>query len=159
WHQDTVYEATAYAVPFLIELLESENVLSKNEILVLLGTLASSSSSQAIHQKQAHDAVACGVKIYVTLLDHDDPDVRVGASYTLFCLAERAPEALPILQRHLASERKQHVRASLLLCMWSFSPNLLREYRPLFQERMKVAGEASLVKLAAAMALIRSTED
>jgi hypothetical protein len=27
WHQDTIYEATAYAVPFLIELLESDSVL------------------------------------------------------------------------------------------------------------------------------------
>jgi hypothetical protein len=161
WHQDTVYEATAYAVPFLIELLSSDRVPSKNEILVLLGSLASGSSShsQAIHQKQAHDAVACGAKIYVTLLDHHDPDVRGGALYTLFCLPEHASEVLPLLQRHLESERNQHVRASLLLCMWSFSPNLLREYRPLFQERMKVEGESSLVKLAAAMALIRSAED
>lgn len=161
WHQDTVYEATAYAVPFLIELLESDSVPSKHEILGLLGSLAigSSSHSQPIHQKQAHEAVVCGVKIYVALLEHDDPDVRVGASYTLFCLPERAPEVLPLLQRHLESERKQQVRASLLLCMWSFSPKLLREYRPLFQERMKVEGEASLVKLAAAVALIRSTED
>lgn len=161
WHQGTVYEATAYAVPFLIELLESDNVPEKNEILVLLGSLASSFDSypQAIHQKQAHEAVACGVKIYVILLDHDDPDVRVGAAYTLFCLPECAPEVQPILQRHLESEGNQHVRASLLLCMWSFSPNLLREYHRLFQERMKAERESALVKLAAAVALIRSTED
>lgn len=80
WHQGTVYEATAYAVPFLIELLEAQDlpnhdlsnhdlsnkdqpnaniVPPKDEILILLSNLANGSSYMDAHQhlsvfKEAH---------------------------------------------------------------------------------------------------------
>jgi hypothetical protein len=40
WHQGTVYQASAYAVPFLVELLEAPNVIGKDAILILLAHLA-----------------------------------------------------------------------------------------------------------------------
>lgn len=157
WHQDTVYEATAYAVPFLIELLESERAQDKDEILGLLAALANGSSSPALYQKQAHDAVARGVKVYVTLLDHDDPEVRIGVLYMLSSLPECASEVLPILKGCLEFEQNRQVRASLFLGMGSFSADQLQQYSQLFQDSIMAESEAPLVKLAAAIALIRST--
>jgi hypothetical protein len=46
WHQGTVYEATGYAVPFLIGLLEAEVVQEKHEILMLLSEIARGTISQ-----------------------------------------------------------------------------------------------------------------
>jgi hypothetical protein len=43
WHQGTVYDATAYAVPFLIELLDVEGV-DIGGVLALLGCIAGGSS-------------------------------------------------------------------------------------------------------------------
>lgn len=39
WHQHTVYEASAYAVPFLVELLGDTKVQSRHWILILLGSI------------------------------------------------------------------------------------------------------------------------
>lgn len=40
WHQGTVYEASSYAVPFLVELAVSPEVKRRGEILSLIGSLA-----------------------------------------------------------------------------------------------------------------------
>lgn len=50
WHQGTVYEATAYAVPFLGELLASPEVMEKHRILFLLSALARGNSYLDVHQ-------------------------------------------------------------------------------------------------------------
>lgn len=50
WHQGTVYEATGYAVPFLIELLEVPEVEDKNQLLYLLEAIAHGSSYNEAHQ-------------------------------------------------------------------------------------------------------------
>src|SRR6516162_7773615 len=44
WHQGTVYEATAYAVPFLIELAACPVVSDRLGILGLLAAIATGSS-------------------------------------------------------------------------------------------------------------------
>jgi hypothetical protein len=50
YHQGTVYQASAYAVPFLIELLKSEYVLDKDTILTLLGHLATGNAYLRQHR-------------------------------------------------------------------------------------------------------------
>ena len=50
WHQGTIYEATPYAVPFLIELAASDKTPSRYEILIYLGTLADGSSYIDVHK-------------------------------------------------------------------------------------------------------------
>jgi hypothetical protein len=49
-HQGTVYSATAYAVPFLIELLETPDVPEKPVLLTLLTHLACGNSYLYAHQ-------------------------------------------------------------------------------------------------------------
>jgi hypothetical protein len=50
WHQGTIYEATPYAVPFLIELAASDQTPDRFEILSYLGTLADGSSYIEVHR-------------------------------------------------------------------------------------------------------------
>ncbi|MGE0791864.1 MAG: hypothetical protein AB7S26_39690 [Sandaracinaceae bacterium] len=48
WHQGTVYEATAYAVPFLIEILDAKDA-PLSGVLGLLAVIANGSSYHAVH--------------------------------------------------------------------------------------------------------------
>ena len=50
YHQGTVYEATAFTVPFFLELLQGPDVQCKAEILVLLAHLARGYSYIKQHQ-------------------------------------------------------------------------------------------------------------
>jgi hypothetical protein len=79
WHQGTVYQATAVAVPFLLELLENEEVRCRDKILIYLADLAQASSDDKAMQwaKNTHHAVAQGFLVYLNLLDLADPDVRM----------------------------------------------------------------------------------
>jgi hypothetical protein len=49
WHQHTVYEATSFAVPFLIELVR--NQVAQEEILSLIALIASGTSYLAVHRR------------------------------------------------------------------------------------------------------------
>ena len=51
WHQGTVYEATAYAVPFLIELLDSPNTPDRSSVACLLTSIADGSGYLEVHAR------------------------------------------------------------------------------------------------------------
>lgn len=187
WHQGTVYEATSYAAPFLIELLGSDKVQGKDAILVLLFHLASGHSYKEVHRsiqarfmgedavnspeyqaemqvelywvKQAHEAVAEGMRVYFTLLDHPEPEVRLAVPYTLACLHEHAVEILPVVAAHLETEDDPQVRASLLLCMGTLATDHTQAYAQLFRDTAQMEKEHPLVKLTAAMGLVASAKE
>ncbi len=182
WHQGTVYEASSYAVPFLIELLESESVQGKGDILGLLASLASGSSYKAVHQhaqarifgeefvqspqyqaelqqelawvQQAHYAVAGAINLYLRLLEHSDPKVRVCVLYLLLSLPECLRDSRPVLRKHLQDEKDRQVRASLLLALAAVTPEYAQEYGQICREIASNQREPALVRLAAAIALL-----
>jgi hypothetical protein len=138
WHQGTVYEATAYAVPFLLQLLQEERIVDREWLLLLLNSLASGSSYLDVHGampgqtdrefqaarqqeiawvRAAHQATAAGIPVYLALLQSRRPQIRTAASYTLSIFPERAEEILPRLRRSLPGEPRRDVQASLLLCL------------------------------------------
>ena len=45
WHQGAVFEASAHAVPFLIELLQEPGVVCRDDILLLLAHLATGTAT------------------------------------------------------------------------------------------------------------------
>src|SRR5579883_1568825 len=49
WHQGTVYEASSYAAPFLIELATEPSLTRRDEILGLIGALANGNSYLEVH--------------------------------------------------------------------------------------------------------------
>lgn len=142
WHQGTVYQATAYAVPFLIELLKIPSVVCKADILALLQALASGSSYLDVHQdkdwfhherkteefqaemrrergwvRAAHLAVVEGTPVYLELLSHPEASVRAMAPFVLAACAERAEEIEPALRARFATESDPEVKASLLMAL------------------------------------------
>ena len=108
WHQGTIYEATAYAVPFFVELLNEQTTPGKNEVLVFLALLFTGRSYWDVHQHLAitqaetrkpgfqqkldeeltwvestKKAVVKGREIYLGLLQVGDLGARIAAAYLL----------------------------------------------------------------------------
>jgi tetratricopeptide (TPR) repeat protein len=52
WHQGTVYEASGYAVPFLLRMLADERTPDRLSVLHLLSSLAEGSSYLAVHHRE-----------------------------------------------------------------------------------------------------------
>lgn len=142
WHQGTVYEATAYAVPFLIELLTIPAVPDKAGILRLLQVIAYGSSYMDVHQHldyfrderqseefaeelklergwvvAAHDAVVLGTPVFLSLLSDFQTTVRTTAPFVLASCAERNEEIIPVLRTHADQEADPIAKASALFAM------------------------------------------
>src|SRR5665213_2529666 len=49
WHHGTVYEATAQAVPFLYEILESPSCFERFSVVWLLGAIANGTSEPPVN--------------------------------------------------------------------------------------------------------------
>jgi hypothetical protein len=117
WHQGTVYEATAHAVPFLIEIIESIPHADRVGILGLLHAIVGGHSYLEVHQdldgyhnkrntaefrakmereiswvRAARRAVLQGVPTYIRLLEDSEANARAMAAYLLATCFERRPE-------------------------------------------------------------------
>src|SRR5262249_6023980 len=144
WHQGNVYQASAYAVPFLAELLWSDDVKDKHEILFLLQALATGHSYIDVHQhsslfqelnaermktpewleelarelawvKKTADAVSVEKPAYIHLLADSDAAVRDAAACLLATLGGPDPETTDKIRQRLALEQDETVRVSFLL--------------------------------------------
>jgi hypothetical protein len=138
WHQGTVYEATAYAVPFLIEILDAPDA-GRSGVLGLLTSIADGRSYLDVHRsllprseqdtdevadqiaieltsvRAAVDAVGAGLATYLRLLDTDaDETVRAAATQPMpACGAS----AVPALERVVADDASPLVRAAAILAL------------------------------------------
>lgn len=182
WHQHTVYEASAYAVPFLIELVQNRSVLKRPMILILLASLATGSSYLAVHQgiqgmrpergtaafdeklqrelawvRAAHEAVAEGIPAFVALLRDPDEEVAACAAYTLSCFPERGVEISPALRAGLATDLPLAIESSVILSMGMFNDRH-SGHAKLFEDIFDSAA-ADPTRLAAALALARAWRD
>lgn len=123
YHQGSVYEATAHAVPFLIELAAEPSVQARDELLVLIDHLANGESSLDVHQHLDHVGqnlredpdfeqklkqelewvaatsaeVAKRVPVLLQLLDDDDPAVRRNAAWVMASCESCKTDILPPL--------------------------------------------------------------
>jgi hypothetical protein len=141
-HQGTVYEATAPAVPFLLELVIDPTVPFREHLLKLLAGIADGNSYLDVHADfldtldgedeeereaqlreelawaaAAHSAVGDGSPALVTMLADDSPRIRAAVPYVLACFSERAAELIPLLQRHTDGERDAGAAASAVLAV------------------------------------------
>jgi HEAT repeat protein len=149
WHQGSVYEATAYAVPFLVEVLESAPHAGRAGILHLLQSIAGGSSFLDVHQQldwyhkqretsqfradlereigwvqAAREAVVQAVPTYIRCLGDGAADVRTLAGYVLAACKERREEIEPPLRRQIQRETEAGAKASMVLglgCLWHWS--------------------------------------
>jgi hypothetical protein len=135
WHQGTVYEATSYAVPFLIELAASADTPNRVGILFLLASIATGSSYCAVHDDahqqdlhaarlatelewvgRAHHAVAAGSDTF-TALTHETGPVRLAAAHVLALLPEYASSVAALLRELLRAEGEAAKRGGILLLL------------------------------------------
>jgi len=128
WHQGTIYEATAHAVPFFIELARNTSVPDRDEVLAYLIKLAEGTSYSDAHQhldsfsdrrntpefqrqreielgwvKATRDAARQGRLSYAALLNDEAPPNRTAAAYLLSLFPEDAKEHISHLQAHVAA--------------------------------------------------------
>jgi HEAT repeat protein len=113
-HQGTVYDASAQAVPFLIELLQTDGAPTKREIVSLLASLGSGSGSEE-DVCDARRAVACGTALYVRLLESSERDLRMTAPLVLGTCIDAPTLAEEGLIRGIAREGEPRVKASMVL--------------------------------------------
>jgi hypothetical protein len=126
YHQGTRYEATAHAVPFLLELLADAGTPRRANIAELLtaiaigydswylpgtvpitelraaakgGHLSESDEGKlyAYLAVRAYDAVRAGVPLFLDLLADPHPALQTAAAYALAWFPEEAPSILPRL--------------------------------------------------------------
>ena len=137
WHQGTVYEATAYAVPFLVELLDADGTDTAG-LLGLLSAIADGASYLDVHESRqtvedageemrrrlddelrwvraARAAVAEGAPVYLRLLADGDEDVRAWAANVIGVAVSSGDEAAAAIPARVGAEGSAFVRASLIL--------------------------------------------
>lgn len=168
WHQGTVYQATAYAVPFLLELLDQPTVADKDMILGLLQNIATGTSYYDVHQSLDHyqnerntpefqaviqkelawveaarSAVIAGIPRYLQLLADSDPEVRSLATYVAVECRAHMPEVEQALQNRLMLETDPMVRAVQLIGLaylwWRNSNDAFEEHPLKFSQGAKLA--------------------
>ena len=171
-HQGSVFEATAHAIPFLVELLEIPTCNSRADILNYLAHVARGNSYLEVHQglmdenykaseefieqlaeeqswlKNISEAVAAGVPVYLKLLTDNDVNLRIHATHMLGVCKNQANEIVHSLQAHLPLETDDTARASLVFCLATLAGNQEESF---LQQLLET--ESSLVKLVAAMSL------
>ncbi|MCP4360429.1 MAG: hypothetical protein GY796_20665, partial [Chloroflexi bacterium] len=178
WHEGVVFEATAYAVPFLRQLLEHPEVQDKGKILILLAHLATGNAyldvfpsdetaetlSETTYKARlamerswvqaTNDAVQKGTPTYVRLLEDRDPIVRMCAAYLLACFQTINRKIVPVLLQIIENEVQQQAKASMMLAL-----GVLAKNRPAYIEclhRFRGPAHPLLVRVAATMAIARN---
>ena len=153
-HQGTVYEATAFAVPYLIELLTHPEIKPRHWVLYLLGDIArdssdayepgaeSDTSAERVEQRfpprlawgqrrdwvtKARAAVVAGFDQYMSLLSDHDWLVRIAAPDPLVVCDEHSSEIVEALRRVVQNDPDPCVRVSALLG-WGMLCNGNRSY-------------------------------
>ncbi|WP_354697348.1 hypothetical protein DSM112329_02971 [Paraconexibacter sp. AEG42_29] len=142
-HQGTRYEASSYALPFLVELACEATVPDRPRILGLVAHLAVGlqegdllrtglTRSDAVHEQETIedgdewkiDAVAVydaaikeAPRLVALAEEDDDPLVRMAALHTLGFLADAAAVTVPVLERLIARRPEPAELAGALLAL------------------------------------------
>ena len=177
WHQGTVYEATAHAVPFLIELSQIPQVSDRHVVLAYLGSLATGNSYCDVHQhmslfaeernkpdfkerlnqelawvRAAREAVRAGTDRYALLLADSEPRVRAGSAYLIGHFHEDAERNIGLIRRHLDAEEKQDmVREACVLSVGLLAT--AHQDTAVWLEQVLATDGSDAVRIAAALGL------
>jgi hypothetical protein len=174
WHQGTDYEATACAIPFLIELLAAPTVTGKAELLIFLSLCANGNSYCEVHAplykdevtteewrtqlakeldwvKRTRSAVVAGRALYESLLSHVEANVREAAGFLLATLDQPSAETAVALWEQLTHESDERCRASLLIGFGCVANPTPENQGVLLTWFLKT--QSKLERLAAALAL------
>jgi hypothetical protein len=119
YHQGSVYQATAYAVPFLWRLLAAQGEVGHSGIAALLGAIAEASGDQRSGWTQeTREEVWNGAAVALQLLASSNATARRGAASILACFAEKADQlATPLRGVLRRADCSLHERARVGLAL------------------------------------------
>jgi hypothetical protein len=137
WHQGTIYSATAYAVPFLFELLDCPATQDKEWLIALLASIASGKGYYQVHQpiferwnskadkpekqlkQEAADVQAVREAIsprFETLLEqitNKESEIRLAVAEATLCYPEHSEKSLLKLREALEVETDEDVMEAI----------------------------------------------
>ena len=120
WHQGTVYEATAPAVPFLARMAAAD--LESADLAYLLGFIAQSTDDTHLRVPgSARAAVAAQSGLLAPMLRSPDGKARMAVAWAL-AQSGPAEEAFPALARQRDVEVVPSIRATMLTAMSVLDP-------------------------------------
>lgn len=163
WHQGTVYEASAYAVPFLIRLLAVPSAPARSDLLRLLASLGEDDGKREHGEDReavaAHQAVAEGLPLYLDLLDlSHSREMRAAACAAVALFPEHAARSVPRLRALFTAEREREMRVWLLAALGHVM-DATEESRLFFEDTLARADDPGLAFLAAAALAERAGEN
>jgi hypothetical protein len=183
WHQGAVAETAAYAVPFLVRLIQAPTTRPRiRHMLVDLLALFSvgEANTRAYAQymaeegratpefeekvdrrlredRAAHEAVGAEIPFLLKLLHDQDTELAAIAAHALSCFPERATQLAPELRASLDQELAVTVKASCILSLGVLAGNDAK-YTQLYGDIIRSDAPGPL-RLAAAMALARALRE
>jgi hypothetical protein len=156
-HQGSTYEATAPAVPFLIELAVRRETPCRLEVFFLLASIAQGNyEGPSAGRNPPRAAVLRGVEIIAKCLKERDAMVQLAAMYVLACFPERGETFAPRFLALYAKAGSRLVRAGILLCMRNLGDSSEETLAVL---RRESAPGSRTVRLAAALAWAKVSLD
>lgn len=163
WHQGSVYEATAYAVPFLIRLLSYPGAPDRIEIVRLLTALAEDNGQREQGEDRdaaaAHRAAAVGLPLYLDLSRMaPDQEMRAAALALVSIFPERATESIPWLRAAFEAEQDSLARVWLLLALGRLMEST-HEASAFFADALARTDDPRVAFLAAAALAERAGEN
>jgi hypothetical protein len=179
--QGTVYQASAYAAPFLVAWLPEAQGEEKPDLVTFLARLARGNSYKRQHlnltdeQRQqdpvfqqemaeeirwvelTHLGVREGMDLYLSFLDDQDLHVGMTTTYLLASFTEDQEWLIPALQAHLERETDERMMGCLLLSLGQLLP-ATEDSSALLMPYL-TTGDTMLVRFCAAMALFFLLKD
>jgi hypothetical protein len=150
WHQGTVYEATAYAVPFLLQLAANPRVPDRAELVGFLAALANGMANARSDADRARQAVSKGRQLFLDLLVGPDRLLRAAAAHVI----ARVPEmdCHGAICSALGQEQDSLARAGMLIALGESNTDT-HGVRAALQAALTCTAERE--RLAAAISLVR----
>jgi len=135
WHQGTVYEATVYALPFLIDILRDGKVIDNCYVATLVASIVSGKGYYQVHSKvetinqpenleellDKENEVVIKIKeislgavdLLMSFLTHESSEVRRSIAEAFGCFPSQSLKLLPILRARLECEEDEEVMEQL----------------------------------------------
>lgn len=155
YHQDTVYDATRYAVPFLVELATTRSLPGRADTLGLLGHIANCLDGRA--RGEVRDEVARHAEVIGRLLSDPVPAVRAGAAFVLGGLPELTSRIGPRLRKAIERDTNALARAGMLLGLSNLRDHSAENVEWLGRRFAAAKGERE--RFAAAVALAHAARE
>ena len=178
-----IYEAAAYIVPYLLQLLEDPLFEDRSRLISFLANLAAGNAPLDVLSREggveltdvdpqillhlakerswailARWRVRKGLPLYLRMLDHRNPSVRAALPYLLAQIQSERAAIGPQLLRRLKIEEHIPAAASLLFAL----PEVIGEHREVLLRVLETHSRAdrpALTRLAALLGLARTLRE